>query len=330
MLADGAADREVHPPPAAAQGLDAGLQVLDEVPGREAADVLERRAAPEEPGAAREDGVGGVAGQHRAAEEVRLEVVEGVAAGDDGLLDRLHEGGLGVRGELTDAAAQEAAVAHEVVGVARLDEGGVGRELVEAVQRRVEVARLGVPLALRGAAPRRAHGSGRGRARGLRPAGGPAARMRSESASSLRSTISRSFGQSWFRTDSIVPRTCAVVSPDVGTITATSGSLPWATTQSRGVVRVQLLMSVTSSETASRRLAARNGTASHRAWGFACAIANGSHSANAATTTGSRRRKRTLSRPGPAGGGHARHAGRDRRRHAGGGCCGRPGRARSR
>ena len=96
----------------------------------------------------------------------------------------------------------------------------------------------------------------------------------------------------------------------MGTITATSGSLPWATTQSRGVVRVQLLTSVTSSETASRRLAARNGTASHRAWGFACATANGSHSANAATTSGQQEAEAHAQPPRACRRRRARHAGR--------------------
>src|SRR4051812_41988270 len=123
------------------------------------------------------------------------------------------------------------------------------------------------------------------------------ARMRSECASSLSRTSSRSAGQSWARTDSIVRRTWAVVSPAVGTITATSGSLPPATTQSRGVLRVQLLTSVTSSDAASRTFAARNGTASHSACGLACAIANGSHSPSAARTTGRRIRKRISASP---------------------------------
>ena len=146
VLADGAADREVHPPPAPAQGLDARLQVLDKVPGREAADVLERRAAPEEAGAAREDGVGGVAGEHRARGR---SAAGGCRRGRRGRRRPPWPSARRpprVGDELTDAAAQEAAVADEVVGVARLDEGGVGRELVEAVERRVEVARLGVPL----------------------------------------------------------------------------------------------------------------------------------------------------------------------------------------
>ena len=42
MLADGTHDRQVAGVPAAPQRLDSGLEVLDEVPCGEAADVLER------------------------------------------------------------------------------------------------------------------------------------------------------------------------------------------------------------------------------------------------------------------------------------------------
>ena len=121
VLSHGAHDRQVHALPAAAQRLHAGLQVLDQVPRREQADVLERRAAPNDPRAAGKGRVGGVAREHLAAVEHRLAVVERVAGADLRFLDRLHVGEALVVLELPDHLAQEAVRAELVVAVARLD-----------------------------------------------------------------------------------------------------------------------------------------------------------------------------------------------------------------
>ena len=80
VLTDGTDDRDVAPAPPAPQRLDPGLEVLDEVPRREAADVLERPATPQESRSAREHRVGRVPGEHLAAVELRVEVAERIAA----------------------------------------------------------------------------------------------------------------------------------------------------------------------------------------------------------------------------------------------------------
>jgi hypothetical protein len=121
-LGHGADDGQVEAPPAAPECLHPRLQVLHQIPTGEAADPLQRGPAPDQPGPAGEDSVGGVFGQHHAAIEERLAVAEGVALADDGLLDRLHVGQPAVRKQLADDLAQKLRVADLVVGVAGLDE----------------------------------------------------------------------------------------------------------------------------------------------------------------------------------------------------------------
>src|SRR4029450_1888275 len=107
MLSDSTDNRQVHALPPTAEGLHAGLDVFNEVPGWEVADVAERFAPPHDAGPAGKDGIRCVAGEHLAAIEDPFPVVEGISGAHLGFLDRLDERELVVRFELPDHLAEE-------------------------------------------------------------------------------------------------------------------------------------------------------------------------------------------------------------------------------
>ena len=107
VLTDRADDREVAASPSAPERFDARLEILDQIPRREAADVLERFAAPHQARSAWKDRVGEVAREHLAAVELAVEVHERIASRDLRLLDRLHERESLVELKLADRVAQK-------------------------------------------------------------------------------------------------------------------------------------------------------------------------------------------------------------------------------
>src|SRR5439155_23914382 len=122
----------------------AGVQILDEVPRREAADVEQGVEPPDEAGATGEDGVGGVAREHAAAIEEWLVGAEGVAGADARLLDSLDVGNLAAGGELAERVAEKIGVADQVVGVARLHIAHAGAARQDQGEGGGEVASLGL------------------------------------------------------------------------------------------------------------------------------------------------------------------------------------------
>ena len=142
MLRHRAHDGNVEATPATPKRLDARLQILDEVPGREIADLRQSCIAPDHAGPAGEDGVGRVTGQHLTSVEDRFAVVERIAGGDLGLLDRLHEGEERIVLELTGALAQERHRAELIVGIPGLDIDNLRMLLAQKRKSGVEIAGL--------------------------------------------------------------------------------------------------------------------------------------------------------------------------------------------